>query len=80
MKYIIPIGWVIGGVIAFFVLLAVCAGNEQEPEHCVGWHRLYGSHQVVYPDGQVSQPFTFKVARDYQKLFGGTVVKAYRRY
>lgn len=82
------IGWAIGGVLAFVALAVVmrmCAGgterepDEDEGEHCIDWHRRNGGFQVVYPDGEVSQPFTFKVARDYQKLFGGAVVTARRR-
>lgn len=49
--------------------------TTREPrEESVGWHRIHGTHQVVYPDGQVSQPFTFEVAKQYQELFGGYLV------
>ena len=75
------IGWIIGSVVALVVAMLMCAGGGRKPEeeHCVDWHRRNGGYQVVYPDGEVSQPFTFKVARDYQKLFGGEVVTARRR-
>ena len=43
-------------------------------EHILDWHRQNGAYQVWYPDGQYPQPFTLKVARDYQELFGGDVV------
>jgi hypothetical protein len=75
------IGWAIGTIVAVGVAMLMCAGGREpdEEEHSVGWHNLHGSHQVIYPDGNVSQPFTLKVARDYQKMFGGEVVTARRR-
>lgn len=47
---------------------------EQTGDHSVGWHSAHGTHRVLYPDGQLSQPFSQKVAQDYQQLFGGKVV------
>lgn len=46
----------------------------REDDHCINWHRLHGKWRVKYPDGQVSQPFSRKIAEDYQKLFGGEVI------
>ncbi len=43
-------------------------------EHSLGWHHAYGRFRVLYPDGKLSQPFTYWVARSYCKIFGGKVV------
>lgn len=37
------------------------------------WHSVNGKYEVLYYDGEVSQPFTKSVARDYAKMFVGTV-------
>lgn len=62
---------VFGGGLLFVIgtILAACPS-----EHNVGWHCSHGLFCVRYPDGRVSQPFRFSVARDYQKIFGGRIV------
>ena len=37
-------------------------------------HRIHGKFRVLYPDGELSQPFSKLVAMDYCKIFGGQVV------
>ena len=55
--------------------------TDEPDDRCVGWHRSNGTHRVVYtdtimPDGKfgVSQPFTYRVACDYAKMFDGVVI------
>jgi len=43
-------------------------------EHSIDWYRIHGLFRVLYPDGQLSQPFSFWVARDYREIFGGKIV------
>ena len=43
-------------------------------ERSIEWHSQHGRFRVVYPDQQVSQRFTFLVARDYARIFGGKVL------
>jgi hypothetical protein len=56
----------------------MCIGGDHngdpDAEHCIDWHRRNGQYRVLYPDGFFSQPFTWAVACDYQKIFGGRVV------
>lgn len=37
-------------------------------------HRIKGKFRVKYKDGQISQPFSYKVAKDYSEIFGGEVI------
>ncbi len=39
----------------------------------VGWHYQHGCWRVRYPDGYVSQPFSWATACTYRDLFGGTI-------
>jgi hypothetical protein len=48
--------------------------DDPNAEHCVDWHRRNGQFRVLYTDGNFSQPFTWQVACDYRKIFGGRVV------
>ena len=55
--------------------------SDEPDDHSIGWHRENGTHRVVYtdtimPNGKfaVSQPFTYRVACDYAKMFDGVVI------
>lgn len=37
-------------------------------------NRMFGKFRVLYPDGKKSQPFCWRVANDYKKIFGGKVI------
>lgn len=41
---------------------------------CVDNHRRKGKFRVKYPDGEISQPFDYKTAKDYRDIFGGKVI------
>ena len=41
--------------------------------------RRVGKFRILYPDGVLSQGFTYKVARDYQKIFGGRIILKQKR-
>lgn len=58
-----------------FVALLFSPDTDEEPEHSMDWHRTHGTHRVRYPDGKFSQAFSYKVACDYQSLFGGEVIR-----
>jgi hypothetical protein len=74
--------WFIGlGVFFFFIvpmIFGACGAHSRNDdpnaEHNVGWHRFNGQFRVLYLDGNFSQPFTYAVACDYAKIFGGRVV------
>ena len=38
------------------------------------YNRMYGKFRVVYPDGLVSQPFCYDVARSYRNIFKGKII------
>ena len=38
-------------------------------------NRLNGEYRVRYPDGNQSEPMYLETALDYQKIFGGTVIR-----
>jgi hypothetical protein len=66
------------GFLLFLAIVALADGpterREKEPEHLLVWHSAYGQWRVLYPDGEISQPFSLSVAEDYQELFGGQIV------
>ena len=67
------------GILAVLIFLCFCGPNSS----CGGSldsHRRYGRYRVLYDDGQLSQPFSLGVARDYAKIFGGRVVpRSYKK-
>ena len=40
-------------------------------------HAIHGKFRVEYPDGQLSQRFSYRVAKNYAKMFGGKVIDAF---
>jgi hypothetical protein len=36
---------------------------------------LYGKFRVKYPDGAVSQKFSYRTAKSYQAIFGGEIIE-----
>jgi len=40
-------------------------------------HRRNGHFRVEYPDGKISQKFSWRCAKDYQSIFGGTIIDAF---
>lgn len=71
--------YLIGAAIAFGLLALVLfidglvMVNDGRDES-LNWHRLHGRYRVRYSDGQVSQPFSHAVAKDYAAMFGGEVI------
>ncbi len=66
-------------ILAILIFLCFCGPNS-EPTGSLNTHRMYGQHRVLYEDGQLSQPFSLQVARDYAKMFNGKIVpRNYRR-
>ena len=45
-----------------------------DEDHNLAWHRAHGQWRVRYHDGQLSQPFTRKVAEEYADMFDGVVI------
>jgi hypothetical protein len=37
-------------------------------------HSAFGKFRVRYPDGEISQPFSWKAAKDYRDIFGGEII------
>lgn len=37
-------------------------------------HAMKGKFRVLYPDGQISQPMSWKVAKAYKEIFGGRII------
>ncbi len=69
---------VIGGIL---VLVGVLIGLAPlRPSSSSGrgrsfdYNRVHGKYRVLYPDGQLSQPFMYDVACDYRNIFGGSIV------
>lgn len=40
-------------------------------------HSAYGKFRVKYPDGQISQKFSWRVAKNYRNIFGGEIIDAF---
>lgn len=40
-------------------------------------HSAYGKFRVKYPDGQISQKFSYKCAKNYKAIFGGEIIDAF---
>jgi hypothetical protein len=65
----------LGFSLLFLGLISSIPGRNDGRNESMFWHRFNGKFQVIYPDGQISQPFSREVARDYASIFGGVVVK-----
>lgn len=37
-------------------------------------HAMQGKFRVKYPDGQLSQPFSWRAAKNYSGIFGGEII------
>lgn len=37
-------------------------------------HRMKGKFKVKYPDGRISQPFSWRTAKSYKNIFGGEIL------
>jgi hypothetical protein len=64
-------------VAIFLFLAAMGAGPDLDWDgrnHNLDWNRRNGQFRVLYPDGEVSQPFTWEVACDYREIFEGKVI------
>jgi hypothetical protein len=57
-----------------FIMLVVLLSGANSHNRSLADHYLHGWFRVLYPDGQVSQPFTFWTAWSYRKLFGGRII------
>jgi hypothetical protein len=68
--------WVfyIYSAIATVVMLFVWLSGANSYNRSLASHALHGWFRVQYPDGQISQPFTFWTAWTYRKLFGGRII------
>jgi hypothetical protein len=71
--------WIGAIIIIGILLLLAMAGAGPDlggdgRDHTLDWNRRNGQYRVLYPDGEVSQTFTWEVARDYREIFGGKVV------
>ncbi len=44
-------------------------------EDSLDTHRIRGKFKVKYPDGKISQNFSYWVAKDYSEMFGGVVLE-----
>lgn len=46
-----------------------------EPSQCLLHdHIMFGKFRVKYPDGKISQKFSYKTAKNYSEIFGGKVI------
>lgn len=43
-------------------------------DRSVADHRKKGKFRVKYRDGEISQPFSWRVANEYKEMFGGEVI------
>ncbi len=44
-------------------------------EDSLDTHRIRGKFKVKYPDGKISQNFSYSIAKDYAEMFGGVVLE-----
>lgn len=61
-------------VVAVIVVLMFAGSNTLSEDCSIDTHRRYGQWRVLYPDGNVSQPFMRKTAESYARMFNGRVV------
>jgi hypothetical protein len=40
-------------------------------------HYMHGKFRVKYPDGKISQRFSWRVAKEYKAIFGGEIIDAF---
>lgn len=72
MEYVI--GTIIAVALVLLCFFEPAPNGEDLGGASVTTHRLYGKYRVLYPDGQISQPFDRSTARDYASMFGGKVI------
>lgn len=61
-----------------FLILCCCVESGHtlgsDESESLGTQYCHGQYRVLYPDGQLSQPFNLSTARSYASMFDGQVV------
>lgn len=58
-------------ILRFWYIISFDGSSEDS----LDTHRRRGKFKVKYPDGKISQNFSYWIAKDYAEMFGGEIIE-----